>query len=280
MERTGIARLIKTRLEQIGITKLKEDYLCSGPINHVIVDNLLPSELAHQLCERFPPESQLTQLDARQEKKYVGVEFQENQKLIEECIYAFQDQQILNAFTNICAIDDLVGDPELYAGGISSMSRKCFLNPHIDNSHDRHRKNYRRLNLLYYVSNNFSPRDGGQLLLYPHGMKSEPIEINSHFNRLVIMRTDNKSLHAVKEITSSTNRRMCISNYYFSSSSPSGKKYYHSTSFRGFPGELKKDIALRLSAIARTSIKALTGKKFGKYINTGRHKGGKNSRIN
>ena len=279
MDRTEIARLIKIKLEQIGIEKLKENYLCSGPINHLIIDNLLPSELAHQLCEKFPPESQLTELNERQEKKYVGVEFLENQKLIEECIYAFQDERILNLFTKICAIEDLIGDPELYAGGISSMSRSCFLNPHIDNSHDRLKKNYRRLNLLYYVSNSFSPRDGGQLLLYPHGIKSEPIEINSHFNRLVIMRTDNKSLHAVKEVTSPTNRRMCISNYYFSSSSPSGKKYYHSTSFRGFPGELKKDVALRLSAIARTSIKTLTGNIIGKYINTGRHRGGRNSEI-
>ena len=280
MDRTEIARLIKTRLEQIGIEQLKEDYQQSGPINHIIIDNLLPSDVAHQLCEKFPPESQLTQLNARQEKKYVGVEFLKNQKLIEECIYAFQDERILNSFTNICAIDDLIGDPELYAGGISSMSRTCFLNPHIDNSHDRLKKHYRRLNLLYYVSNNFSPCDGGQLLLYPNGIKFEPIEIDSRFNRLVVMRTDNKSLHAVKEVTSSASRRMCISNYYFSKSSPLGKKYYHSTSFRGFPGELKKDIALRLSAIARTSIKTMTGDIIGRYINTGRHRGGRNSEIN
>ena len=75
--------------------------------------------------------------------------------------------------------------------------------------------------------------------LIPHGMKSEPIEINSHFNRLVIMRTT-INLACRKRNNFSTNRRMCISNYYFSSSSPMAK-YYHSASFRGFPGELKKD---------------------------------------
>lgn len=280
MDRTQITEYIRKRIESIGIRKLRDEYQTSGPINHLIIDGLLPSKISETLFIKFPPESELTLLNARQEKKFVGVNFKSSQKLVEECIYAFQDEQILNKFSSICGIDDLVGDPELYAGGISSMSKSCFLNPHIDNSHDRLRKTYRRLNLLYYVSREFNQQDGGQLLLYPYGIKSKPIEIDSFFNRLVIMRTDNRSLHAVREITSSSNRRMCISNYYFSSSSPLGKKYYHSTSFRGFPGEQKKDIALRLSALARTSIKTLTGNLISKYINTGRHRGGRNSNKN
>jgi len=277
MYRTDIARLIQNRIENIGVEKLRVDYLSSGSINHIVIDDLLPAELAALLCEKFPQESQLNLLDARQERKFVGVNFKDEQRIVEECIFAFQEEKILRLFSYICSIEDLVGDPELYAGGISSMSKSCFLNPHIDNSHDRLRTKFRRLNLLYYVSEEWSSRDGGQLLLYPNGIKQESIEIDSSFNRLVIMRTDNKSLHGVKQITSEDNRRRCISNYYFSTSSPLNKDYYHSTSFRGFPGERKKDLLLRLNAFARTTFKSLTGNFIGKYINTGHHRGGAKS---
>ena len=37
----------------------------------------------------------------------------------------------------ITDINGLDGDPELYAGGASSMSKVYFLNPHIDNSQNR-----------------------------------------------------------------------------------------------------------------------------------------------
>ena len=63
--------------------------------------------------------------------------------------------------------------------GISSMSKGCFLNPHIDNSHDRKIKKFRRLNLLYYVNKNWDPiNDGGDLLLFPDGIKNK--EVNYH----------------------------------------------------------------------------------------------------
>lgn len=274
MDRIVIANHIKEKINDMGIEKLENDYRSSGPIKYLIIDDFLPVELASLLCDKFPPESELNILNARQEKKFVGVNFEKDQKIVEECIYAFQQEEILKLFSRICVIADLVGDPELYAGGISSMSKTCFLNPHIDNSHDRLRSKFRRLNLLYYVSEDWSSNDGGQLVLYPNGIKQNPIEIDSSFNRLVVMRTDNKSLHGVKQITSSDNRRKCISNYYFSKSSPLNKDYYHSTSFRGFPGERKKDLVLRLNAFIRTTVKSLTGTLIGKFINTGYHRGG------
>ena len=152
----------------------------------------------------------------------------------------------------------------MYAGGVSSMSYGCFLNPHIDNSHDRLRKNYRRLNLLYYVNEEFNKLDGGELALFNNGIRKKPKLINCRFNRLVIMRTDNRSLHAVNHIKSKNKIRKCISNYYFSEKSPLKKDYYHSTSFRGFPNEILKDVYLKSSGSIRTSIKFLTGNFLGK----------------
>ena len=166
-----------------------------------------------------------------------------------------------------------MGDPELYAGGISSMSNGCFLNPHIDNSHDRNLNKYRRLNLLYYVNKEFnSDIDGGELILYPNGLRQKEIKLPCAFNRLIIMRTDNKSLHGVNKIKSKINRRKCISNYYFSKESPTGCNYYHSTTFRGFKREYLKGSFLRISGLSKTYIKKMIYKITKKSISTNHHK--------
>ena len=51
----------------------------------------------------------------------------------------------------------------LYAGGISMMAPGHFLNPHIDNSHDKFRQRYRVLNLLSYVSPDWDQTRGCNL---------------------------------------------------------------------------------------------------------------------
>ena len=273
MHRDEIANLIVRRLEIEKIGNLKKKYENSSKINHLIIENLLPNEIAYKLDSEFPEKNLLNLRSEPQEKKYIAVEWNTKSKLVEECLYAFQNKKILEIFSEICDIPDLVGDPELYAGGVSFMNNGCFLNPHIDNSHDRLKEKYRRINLLYYVNKDWNTfEDGGELMLFPNGIKSQPILLPPKFNSLVIMRTDNKSLHAVNKIKRKESGRKCVSNYYFSNSSPSGKNYYHSTSFRGFKGEKTKDFYLRFNATLRTFIKSKSGNIFGKILNTGHHR--------
>tara|TARA_A100001011_G_C14316605_1_gene848268 strand:+ start:4644 stop:5471 length:828 start_codon:yes stop_codon:yes gene_type:complete len=273
MNRKDIAQLIVKRLTELKINQLKKKYENSGLINHLVIDDLLPKEIASKLSLDFPKEKDLNYLNGLQEKKYVGVYFTEAQKLIEECLFAFQEKSVVKTIGKITSIKELIGDPDLYAGGVSRMSKGCFLNPHIDNSHDRNFKNYRRLNLLYYTNSSWNPKDdGGELVLYPKGIKNKEIKISCDFNRLVIMRTDNRSLHGVKKILSNDRSRKCISNYYFSESSPSGKKYYHSTSFIGFKKEFIKGSVLILNAFFRTSAKKFIYKLTNKSITTNFHR--------
>ncbi len=273
MNRKNISKLIIKRIKEIKINILKNKYDNSGNINHLVIDDLLPNEIASKLSLDFPKEKDLNYLNGLQEKKFVGVYFTEAQKLVEECLFAFQEESVVKIISKITSIKDLIGDPDLYAGGVSSMSKGCFLNPHIDNSHDRNFKNYRRLNLLYYTNSSWNPKDdGGELVLYPNGIKNKEIKISCNFNRLVIMRTDNRSLHGVKKILSNDCRRKCISNYYFSENSPSGKKYYHSTSFLGFKNEFIKGSLLILNAFFRTSAKKLIYKLTKKSISTNLHR--------
>ena len=69
------------------------------------------------------------------------------------------------------------------------MCNNDFLNPHIDNSHDASKKNFRRLNLLYYVSPEWVLNNGGNLELWDKKVEKFKTII-AKFNRLVVMKTD------------------------------------------------------------------------------------------
>lgn len=111
----------------------------------------------------------------------------------------------------ITGLEALEPDEQLYAGGISMMVKGHFLNPHVDNSHDKARERYRVLNLLYYVSPGWKRENGGNLELWPDGPKGEQITVESRFNRLAVMITNKNSWHSVSEIRVSE-ARCCVSN--------------------------------------------------------------------
>ena len=178
--------------------------------------------------------------------------------ILEEAIYAFQDEKIVSVIKEICGIDTLYPDEHLYAGGISMMGNKQFLNPHLDNSHDKDRKKWRVLNLLYYVTPEWNEHNGGNLELWPNGLEGTQITIHSKFNRLVVMATHDKSWHSVSPIAEDVeNVRCCVSNYYFSESPLKNGDNFHVTSFRGRPEHKVTDFILRIDANFRMLIRHL-----------------------
>jgi Rps23 Pro-64 3,4-dihydroxylase Tpa1-like proline 4-hydroxylase len=232
-------------------TMRRKEWAESTPVRHFIVDDLLARADAENLSAQRPSVDLLQRKQSLREKKWVGVAIERYHPLIGGCLMAFQDSEVVRAIAAITGIESLQPDPSLYASGISLMEYGDFLNPHIDNSHDGDQRNYRALNLLFYVSPGWEPTSGGNLELWPADL-SEPKIIQSRFNRLVVMATGNTSWHSVNRV-SATEPRVCFSNYYFSPSPPGGRHYRNVTSFRGRPEEPVKRILLRLdSAVLNT----------------------------
>jgi Rps23 Pro-64 3,4-dihydroxylase Tpa1-like proline 4-hydroxylase len=192
------------------------------------------------------------------EHKLVAAQMDAYDPLLEEAVYAFQDPRVVALVGEITGLQALEPDTELYAGGISLMTRGGYLRPHLDNSHDGRQGRYRVLNLLYYVTPDWREDYGGSLQLWDDGPLTTPRTIPSTFNRLVIMATNKGSWHSVNEIRHE-GRRCCVSNYYFSRVSPERDDYFHATSFRGeAPGVT--DLVMQADNAVRTTIlKALPG---------------------
>jgi Rps23 Pro-64 3,4-dihydroxylase Tpa1-like proline 4-hydroxylase len=235
----------------------------ASPINHFYIDDLLPAAIAQQIQEAFPDSSTLMLRKSIRELKYVSSQMDKHLPILEEITFAFQQPQVVELVSEITGIDSLEPDEHLYAGGISVMGHGHFLNPHLDNSHDKDRQRYRALNLLYYVSPGWKLENGGNLELWPQGTKGNPVTIVSNFNRLAVMVTNQHSWHSVSKNVS-TDNRYCVSNYYFSKQPVAEKDYFHPTSFRGRPEEPIRDMVLQADAAVRGIIRSAIPKGVAK----------------
>lgn len=236
---------------------LKQQYESSkSGIGYFYLDNLLPEELALEICNAFPEAKDMVLKKSIREDKYVAAQMNLYNPLLEEIIYAFQNAKIVDLVAEICGLKGAIPDENLYAGGISMMGHKQFLNPHLDNSHDKDRKLWRILNLLYYVTPEWEEAYGGNLELWPDGLKNPQITIHSKFNRLAVMATHNRSLHSVSPVTY-TGYRCCVSNYYFSHNPVHDDDTFHVTSFRGRPENKLTDKILQADAWLRMGIRKI-----------------------
>jgi Rps23 Pro-64 3,4-dihydroxylase Tpa1-like proline 4-hydroxylase len=252
--REKLVNLILERLEKDS-EEIKADFHADKGVktHFTAIENLFPEEIAREIYESFPPTEEMRLLDSFREKKFTSKELDKFKLLIADATFAFQDERVIEKVAELTGIKDPQGDPHLYAGGISAMGRGHFLNPHIDNSHDYEQKNYRVLNLLYYVTPDWNPQNGGNLELWNEAV-TEVIEIPSLFNRLVLMATNAKSWHSVNEVKVD-GVRCCVSNYYFSPHSPNGYETTHVTFFQARPEQKLRRIVTTADGYLRTALR-------------------------
>jgi Rps23 Pro-64 3,4-dihydroxylase Tpa1-like proline 4-hydroxylase len=258
--REQIAALIVKRLEEAHAVAAAE-FALPRTVKSFVVDDLLPPELAQGIADGFPPVEKMVLKNHLGELKYVGVQMNQYEPLVEEALYAFQDPRVVERVGAICGIGGLLPDERLYAGGISAMVKGHYLNPHLDNSHDFERKRYRALNLLYYVSPGWRQDYGGNLELWDEGPHGQPRTIESRFNRLAVMQTDKTSWHSVSRVNQDGTRR-CVSNYFFTLEPVDGNREYHVTSFRGWPEEKLKDLLMQGDNALRQTVKQVLGERL------------------
>ncbi len=240
--------------EKLQLTKQFE--ASKNEIGFFYLDNLLPKELAASIFKEFPSVEKTVLRKSLKEYKYVAYQMDKYSPILEEVLYAFQDKKVVQLIEEICGLTAIFPDEFLYAGGLSMMPKDKFLNPHLDNSHDKDRKHWRVLNILYYVTPNWEDSFGGNLELWPKGLENSPVTITSKFNRLVVMTTHQKSWHSVNKVLVDK-ARCCVSNYYFSEKPVLDTDTFHVTSFRGRPSQKLRDVILRFDNKLRMGIRKL-----------------------
>lgn len=265
MTRDELTRIIVERLES-DLDGLREDFNTPKgaiPTRHTAIDNVFPEETAREIYEAFPPVEEMNLFNSFREQKYNSKAFDRMKQVVLDVSLAFQAPEVIETVTKITGVKDMIGDPHFYAGGISAMTHGQFLNPHIDNSHDQDRQNYRVLNLLYYVTPGWKAENGGNLELWDNKVR-EVAEIPSLFNRLVLMETNEQSWHSVNPVKVE-GKRCCVSNYYFSPHSPNnGRETFHITFFQARPEQPVRRLISTADGYLRTFTRKFVKEGLGK----------------
>jgi Rps23 Pro-64 3,4-dihydroxylase Tpa1-like proline 4-hydroxylase len=254
MNRSQYAEIIEKRLG--GELERLRDEFRENTVQSCVIDDLLPEEEVLKVFRAFPEKETMMLKKSLRENKYVAAQMDKYSSILEEIIFAFQDPRVLKMVETITGIHEMVPDEHLYAGGISLMAKDNFLNPHLDNSHDKNRQMYRVLNLLYYVTPDWRQEFGGNLELWDNGPKEPQRVIGAMFNRLAIMATHEKSWHSVSQVIVDQSR-CCVSNYYFSAKPLEDHEYFHVTSFRGRPEQPVRDLVLQGDIALRQAVRTV-----------------------
>jgi Rps23 Pro-64 3,4-dihydroxylase Tpa1-like proline 4-hydroxylase len=263
MSVADLATLVAQRLNAESV-RLRADFArpAVGNTRTCVLDDVLPVATAEAIYRAFPANEDMRLLASFREQKYTSKSLERMDPLVHDALFAFQAPPVLEAVAAITGLRDMVGDPSLYAGGISAMTEGQFLDPHIDNSHDGEGRLYRVLNLLYYVSPGWRSENGGNLELWDDAVRQR-LEIPSLFNRLVIMQTDRTSWHSVNRVRAQ-GKRCCVSNYYFSPHPPNGVEVTHITFFQGRPEQPLRRFLATADGYARTLVRKLVKRGLGK----------------
>lgn len=261
--REELVQLIINRLERDN-ELIKTDFASDKGVTarFAAIDDLLPKDIAERIAAAFPQSNQMRLMNSFRERKFTSKSLDKFDPIISDITFAFQDMRVIAKVAELTAIKDAIGDPHLYAGGLSAMERRHFLNPHLDNSHDGEQKNYRVLNLLYYVTPGWKSQNGGNLELWDEKV-TKPVEIPSLFNRLVLMATGDKTWHSVNEVKGNGTRR-CVSNYYFSPHSPNGYETKHVTYFMARPEQKFRRLVTKIDSDLRTILRKIKPSGFAK----------------
>lgn len=238
--------------------RLAKDFADSASevgVRYCALDDFLPVELAHRIHSAFPAPERMRLMKSFRETKYTSKDFDQFDSILKDVTFAIQSPEVVGLVERITGIREQIPDPSLYAGGLSMMGKGHFLNPHIDNSHDGSRRYYRTLNLLYYATPDWEFQSGGNLELWDRDV-TRNVTIVSKYNRLVIMETNPWSWHSVSPVRVHE-CRCCVSNYYFSPRSPTGRDYFNVTSFSARPEQRIRRAVAWADNLARQGLRRL-----------------------
>lgn len=266
--------LIRSRLRASGHA-LRTQFSASATAGigtrHIWLDDFLPDQIAHEIHGAFPMPDRMRLLSSFRERKYTSKDLNRFDPALDQITFAFQDPEVIATIEEITGVRNQMPDPSLYAGGLSIMGKGHFLNPHIDNSHDADGRYYRTLNLLYYVTPGWRLENGGNLELWDRRVR-RCVTIPCLFNRLVVMETHPWSWHSVSPIVGD-GIRCCVSNYYFSAESPTGKPYSNVTSFSARPEQKVRRAVAWVDTRARQGVRKLFPRGLGrKDVYAGRNR--------
>lgn len=210
------------------------NYLKAKPYPHIIMDNFL-SPIAYSRISKAYPKKEDPIWKTPSNKHTIGKSVTVNGKLgIKESLYTelarrfffeFNSGLFLTFLEKLTGIKGLTSDPYYSEGGFHRMASKGYLNIHADFSHSDKLNLERRLNIIFYLNDNWKDSYGGDLGLYNKKLE-KIVSIKPIANRIAIFTTSDYSFHGHPEplLCPSGMYRKSIALYYYTAPRDTRKK--------------------------------------------------------
>lgn len=232
-------------------SELKSDYQLKKPFRYLVFENFFKPEAAEKIFKAYPVIEEgkwngTTYLD--QKNKFQLSRF-EKRSLLDEVFSELNGPKFLDWLRDITEIEEpLIGDPDLFGGGLHQSVRGAFLNVHVDYNIHPETKFHRRLNTLVYMNKDWKEIYEGHLELwdFTDGKKALLEKVAPTFNRCVIFETNEISYHGHPTPLNTPEgiNRKSIATYYYSKNRPLHEiADDHNTLYvntQGVKGKLKK----------------------------------------
>lgn len=247
-------------LKSLIVEKIQNAELFSTPIDHIVIDDFLPEEFAHDLSHEFGD------YDDDHWHKYSNTIEEKrtcNQwNLFKTKTYTYFQlicSELVNKAISKKFNIEMEADYGLHGGGQHIHSKMGNLNPHLDYSIHPKIGAERRLNAIYYLTDEHEEGDGGHFGLWGNGSAKEPGDLIKEyaplFNRLVLFNTSQQSWHGLSRVYApKANRyRKSLATYYVST--PREESLTHTRAFFAPRAEQLHDEAVLQQIQARVSEK-------------------------
>ena len=203
--------------------KITEAKLITKPIDHIVVDGFLPKTIAENLSAEFSDYNSdhwHKYSNSIEEKRTCNSwnMFQNETYGYFQAIFSEITVRSISAKFKI----DIDADYGLHGGGQHIHSKMGNLNPHLDYSIHPKIRMERRLNAIYYLTDNHKESDGGHFGLWGNESPNTPgplvKEYAPVFNRLVLFNTSQQSWHGLSRVyaPASNSYRKSLATYYTS----------------------------------------------------------------
>jgi hypothetical protein len=116
----------------------------------------------------------------------------------------------------------------------------------VDFNYQQERALHRRLNILVYLNEGWSPDWGGEIEMWDREVKTRLFRMSPEINRCLVFETTEISYHGVRPVTAPPGvcRRSFAGYYYTREAPPQWDGTSHSTVFRARPEERFRRVVL------------------------------------
>lgn len=233
------------------LDSLKKEYHSKTPFKYIVFEDFFPRDIAESIHEEYPTIENgawdgTTYLD--QKNKFQKTTF-EDSSIMTDVFKELNSEPLLEWLQSLTDFEEkLIGDQELFGGGLHQSINGAFLNVHIDYNIHPKTKFHRRLNLLVFMNKEWKDEYEGHLELWDLGNNQKKLleKIAPSFNRCVIFETNEISYHGhPKPLNTPAHvNRKSLATYYYSKSRPSNEiAGEHNTVYvntEGVSGEVKR----------------------------------------